>query len=190
MSQLKVIFDGNVIPNPNASQESIRFTNAEYLIIDILSPQLADDEGLEFGLALLMETPLIGKIKTSYVPFKISEWQVGLTGDSRELIAIPREFSESGYNLFCAIGVNEPVTLRIYAVISDTTKEEIQFTCDEILAKVSSIEVKQNTNLALDVSQNVAIGIIGTGLVPITGGVTSPVPVIVGKDLPVLLPAL
>jgi hypothetical protein len=186
---INVIFDGQL--NPNTISESNIFTNANFLLLDVISPVLADNEGVLIGLGLLARIPIIGKTAIKYVPHKITEYEVNARelGDSTELIAIPYEFSNSPYEFFLGLNSSQSVTLRIYAITNYENNIDINHDLiQEVLNKINEIKLRQDLNIALDTSQNVAIGILGTGLIPVTGGVTSPIPAIVGQPLGGLLP--
>lgn len=190
MATLSVIYDGNL--PPRTIQETERFNQGDFILIDIINPTLANNEGILIGLAILLEIPIIGRTAIKYVPHQITDFEINARelGDSKELIAIPQEFSNSEYNFFVGLNSSEEVSLRVYVIDNyQNDIDDVYDNVDEVKRLISQIIDRQNLDLALNVAQNVSIGIIGTGLIPITAGVTTPVPAIVTSPIR-LLPSL
>lgn len=184
--QVKVIYDGLVSASEprNLSQP---FTGGQYLYFD---PQLPEGIALMIGVAWLIKLPGInGDL--------LKVWETSNSLDTDTIIPIPREISESGYELYCSFGtsVNQP-NFRAYVIYSEVTQESLAADLDQIQSDLADILQNQTTQFALDtaiginqLAQNQAISLIGTGLIPITGGITSPVPLLLtGSSLLPLLP--
>ena len=110
---------------------------------------------------------------------------------------IPREVSESGYEIYLGIGtsVDQP-NFTVYVIYSDVTQESLAAQLDTVQDDLNLILQNQTTTFTLEsalaanaLAQNTALTILGTGLAPISAGVTTGVvPVLAGSQLLLLLP--
>jgi hypothetical protein len=184
--QLKVIYDGTLLSSAprNLSQS---FTGGQYLYFD---PQLGENLALMIGVAWLIKLPGVnGDL--------LKVWETSNSLDTDVIIPIPREVSESGYELYCSFGtsVDQP-NFRAYVIYSNITQESLAGQLGTLQADVDLILQNQTTSFTLEsalaanaLAQNTALTILGTGLAPISAGVTAGVvPVLAGSQLLLLLP--
>jgi hypothetical protein len=179
------IFDGSLAPN--TVNLSTRFKHGQFLVFDGNLPQ---GESYEIGIALNAVIPLIGSTV-------LKTWSSTEFLDTDEMISIPKEFSESDYEFYVAFGCSFPISnFRCYAITSDVTQETISEDLSQIQADIDLILQNQTTAFNLqtaigvnELAQNTALSILGTGLAPLTAGVSAGVvPVLTGSQLLLLLP--
>jgi hypothetical protein len=126
--KLKIIFDGTVLAaGKNISQT---FRGGQFLYFD---PQLEENQSLEIGISFLAILP--GLNDTSL----LKVWDELHVLDTDNIIPIPREISESGFEFYIALGtsVDQP-NFRAYLVYSDISLESLAAQLDDL---------KTNTNL-------------------------------------------
>ena len=113
------------------------------------------------------------------------------------MISIPKEFSESDYEFYVAFGCAFPIPdFRCYVITSEVTQETLADDLIQIQADIDLILENQTTAFNLqaaigvnELAQNTALSILGTGLAPLTAGVSAGViPVLTGSQLLLLLP--
>jgi hypothetical protein len=183
--KLQVIFDGTVYAaGRNLSQT---FKGGQFLYFD---PQLETNQSLEMGVSLIARLPgLNGTIDKL--------WDNLGTMNSDNIIPIPREVSEANFDFYLGLGssIDQP-NFRAYVIYSEVTQESISSQIDDLKAEIDKILQNQTTAFNLEtaiglnqLAQNTALTILGTGLVPISAGVTAGVvPVLSGASLLPLLP--
>jgi hypothetical protein len=190
--EIRVIYDGPLAAA--AKNLSQTFTGGQFLYFD---PHLPPDPNtgaeryIELGVSLLAKVPIIGGEK-------LVLWDDLGFLNSDLLIPIPREVSESGYEFYLGIGtsIDEP-QFTAYVIYSTVTQETLAADLDSVKTDLDSILENQTTAFNLDfaiaanqIAQNTALGILGTGLAPITAGVSAGVlPVLTASPL-LLLPGL
>lgn len=137
--KLKVIYDSPIYPDQvNLSQD---FKGGQFLIFDI--PGAPEDEETAIGLALNARIPLIGSTP-------IKNWSDISEANTDRLIALPREYSESNYDFYCAFASTVFIPLfRVYAVISEVSLETLSSNLQEIKDQLESIN-QSSENLAED----------------------------------------
>ncbi len=184
--EIKIIYDGTVFASEprNLSQP---FKGGQYLYFD---PGLDDGLALIIGVAWLIRLPGINGQLTKV-------WETKNSLDTDEIIPIPREVSESGFELYCSFGttVDQP-NFRAYVVYSDVTQESIGDDVAAIKEDIKLLLQNQTTAFNLDaaiaanqLAQNTALAILGTGLSPISAGVTAGVvPILSASPILPLLP--
>jgi hypothetical protein len=189
---INVIFDGPVLASSprNLTQA---FKGGQFIYCD---PHLPPDpntggpQSLILGVAFLIKVPLIGGEK-------LVLWDSLQDLDSKVLTPIPREVSESGYEIYLGIGtsIDQP-NFTVYVIYSDVTQESLASQLDTLQDDLNLILQNQTTPFTLEsalaanaLAQNTALTILGTGLAPISAGVTAGVvPVLAGSQLLLLLP--
>lgn len=182
---INVIFDGPVLASSprNLTQA---FKGGQFIYCDPHLPPDPDTGGpqsLILGVAFLIKVPLIGGEK-------LVLWDSLQDLDSNVLTPIPREVSESGYDIYLGIGtsVDQP-NFTVYVIYSDVTQESLAGQLDTLQADIDLILQNQTTTFNLEaaiasnqLAQNAAISLIGTGLIPLTAGVTTPVPALLSSS--------
>ena len=179
------IFDGSL--SPNSVNLSTRFKRGQFLVFDAA---LNSGESYDIGIALNAVIPLIGTTV-------LKNWSSADFLDTDEMIHIPKEFSESDYEFYVAFGCSFPISgFRCYVITSDVTQESIGANLEDIKDDINLILENQTTAFNLqsaigvnELLQNTALSILGTGLAPISAGITAGVvPVLSGSNLLLLLP--
>jgi hypothetical protein len=183
--QLQVIFDDTVIAA--GRNLSTTFKGGQFIYFDA---QLGDDLVLEIGVALLIKLPGInGEL--------VKVWDNSEILNSDNLIPIPREISESNFDLYLGLGssIDQP-NFRAYVIYTEVSQETLSAQIDDLQADIDLILQNQTTSFNLqaaigvnELAQNTALSILGTGLAPLTAGVSAGViPVLTGSQLFFLLP--
>jgi hypothetical protein len=183
--QLLNIFDASL--SPNTENLSTRFKHGQFLVFD---GNLPLGESYEIGIALNAVIPLIGTTV-------LRNWDSTEFLDTDQMISIPKEFSESDYEFYVAFGCASPIPdFRCYVITSEVTQETLADDLIQIQADINLILENQTTAFRLqaaigvnELAQNTALSILGTGLAPISAGITAGVvPVLSGSNLLLLLP--
>ena len=181
------IFDGTLLTSPENGNLTIPFKHGQFLIFDAGLPL---GEEYIIGVAYNMIVPLIGTTASK-------SWETNEFLKTDEIVRIPREFSDSDYEVYVAILPSEEIpNFRCYVVTSDVTQETISENLSQIQADIDLILQNQTTAFNLqtaigvnELAQNTALSILGTGLAPLTAGVSAGVvPVLTGSQLLLLLP--
>ena len=179
------IFDGSLAPN--TVNLSTRFKHGQFLVFE---GNLPLGESYEIGIALNAVIPLIGSTV-------LKNWDSTEFLDTDQMIRIPKEFSESDYEFYVAFGCSFPISnFRCYVITSEVSQESLSAQIEAIQADIDLILQNQTTAFNLqaaigvnELAQNTALSILGTGLAPISAGVTAGVvPVLTGSQLLLLLP--
>lgn len=183
--KMRVIFDGTVYAaGRNLTQT---FKGGQFLYFD---PQLEPNQDLDLGVTLIAKLPgLNGAIDKLWDDLGI------LNTDN--IIPIPREVSESGFEFYLGLGssIDQP-NFRAYLIYSEVTQESVSIQVEDLKKEIELILQNQTTSFNLEtaigmnqLAQNTAITILGMGLAPISAGVTAGVvPVLTGSSLLPLLP--
>lgn len=178
--ELRLIYDGAV--SASGRNISQTFVGGQFLYFD---PQAGEGISMEIGVALLIKLPGIGGDL-------LKIWEDRGFLDTNNLIPIPREVSEAGYELYIALGVAADVpSFRAYVIYSTVTQESLSQQITDLQTEVTTLLENQTTafNLQLALAgnalvQNAALSIVATGLIPITGGVSgTAVPVLASNPL-------
>lgn len=129
--QLKVIYDSPIYPDQvNISQD---FKGGQFLIFHI--PGAPEDEESAIGLALNARLPLIGSTT-------IKNWSDISEANTDKLIVLPREYSESNFDFYCAFASPIFIPLfRVYVVTSEASLEGLNTSLEEIKALIQQTEV-------------------------------------------------
>lgn len=177
--EVRVIYDGAILAS-QARNLSTAFTGGQYLYFD---PQLPEGIALMIGVAWLIKLPGVnGEL--------IKIWETNNSLDTDNILPIPREISESGYELYCSFGtsVDQP-NFRAYVIYSEVTQESLAAQLEAVQNDLDLILQNQTTTFNLEaaiasnqLAQNAAISLIGTGLIPLTAGVTTPVPALLSSS--------
>lgn len=183
--KMRVIFDGTVYAaGRNLTQT---FKGGQFLYFD---PQLETNQFQELGVSLIARLPGVnGTIDKLWDDLGI------LNTDN--IIPIPREVSESGFEFYLGLGssIDQP-NFRAYLIYSEITQESVSNQIEDLGEDIEQILENQTTAFNLQtaiglnqLSQNTALTILGTGLAPISAGVTAGViPALIGSSLLPLLP--
>ncbi len=174
---IDLIFDNTIVSGQ--IYVSAIFAKARFLMIDTVDFPL--EEKLDLGFSLNVTIPTPTRLVTKNIAL-LPETVVGVF-DTFYLVPIPLEFSESQFNMQVIVSFGDDADntlLRIYAMSSDFTEEDIRDRFDEILEELEAIRELQNFDVAEDVGQiansvqnNIALGVLSTSLIPVTGGVSS-----------------
>jgi hypothetical protein len=166
---------------------STRFKHGQFLVFD---GNLPLGEYYEIGIALNAVIPLIGSTV-------LRNWDSNEFLDTDQMISIPKEFSESDYDFYVAFGCSFSIPdFRCYVITSEVTQETLSDDISKIQADLDLVLENQTTAFNLqaaiagnELAQNTALSILGTGLAPISAGVTAGViPVLTGSQLFLFLP--
>jgi hypothetical protein len=185
--QLRNIFDGTLLLKPDNGNLTLPFKHGQFLIFDAGLPL---GEEYIIGVAYNMIIPLIGTTAPK-------SWETNEYLKTDEIVRIPREFSESDYEVYVAISPSEEIpNFRCYVITSEVTQETLSDDISQIQADLDLVLENQTTAFNLqaaigvnELAQNTALSILGTGLAPISAGVTAGViPVLTGSQLFFLLP--
>lgn len=183
--ELAVIYDGSLASDSfNLSQP---VTGVQFLYF---SAGNDFNYELEIGVSLVLFTPTIEGGDQAKIASPLG------TLNTNEIVPIPREISESGLTFQLAFGVDSNVSgFRAYAFKSDNSLDSLADQIAALETAIDDILANQTTQFALDsaiganqLAQNQALSLIGTGLIPITAGVTAPVPVLLEGSSLLLLP--
>jgi hypothetical protein len=137
----QIIYDDNL--SPSAIATSAIFTRGLFLAFDTANLPL--DEGIEIGFVLTIKIPVIGRVIEKDIALPSFEFQKVL--NSFSVIEIPREYSDSGYQMQCGFHSSESVeNFRVYVVYSDATLDTIAEKLKEIEQKLGDVVIN-NTNL-------------------------------------------
>lgn len=190
--ELRVIYDGPLVAADK--NLSTTFKGGQFLYFDphlSPDPETGAERYIELGVSLLAKVPIIGGEK-------LVLWDDLGFLNSDLLIPIPREVSESGYDFYLGIGtsIDEP-NFTAYVIYSEVSQETLAADLESLKDDVALILENQTTAFNLDfaiaanqLAQNTALGILGTGLAPISAGLTAGVvPVLTASPL-LLLPGL
>ncbi len=158
-----IIFDGEVPSNQVVKSNS--FKRGQSLIFD--SPELSNDESIEFGLSVIGTFPLIGANKEKVLPIAFLDGNFHLLGDTSVIASLPREISETEIDCYCYIHSAIPFNLRIYVITSEITQEKIYNTIKEFQLREAISDTAQIIN---EINQNAAIALLGASLGPLTLG--------------------
>jgi hypothetical protein len=192
--ELAVIYDGVLSASDFNLSET--FTGGQFLYFSAGND--FNDE-FEIGVNLVVFAPTIGGgDQAKYAK------DLGIL-NTNAIIPLEREVSESGLTYQLAFGVDSSLSgFRAYVFRSDNSLDSVAADLEQIKELVTQIETaqadiltNQTTQFALDSAiganqllQNQAISLIGAGLIPVTAGVTAPVPPLLAGSSLLLLPGL
>lgn len=139
MSQLKIIYDGSLPSDQILISDT--FKNAQFLLFDV--PGQPANVGFEIGFVLVIYVTSISLLGITTLEKDVilpaQEFQGTLTSFS--VIDIPREYSESGYDLKCSFNSSISLsTFKVYAVTSEVTQESLSTQITELKNKVESAQ--------------------------------------------------
>ncbi|UAJ73733.1 hypothetical protein IQE94_05480 [Synechocystis sp. PCC 7339] len=185
--ELSVIYDG--VLDPSAFNLSEMFRNAQFLYF---SAGNNFNYELEIGVSLVVFAPTIGGGEQAKLAADLGVL------NSNQIIPLTREVSESGLDYQLAFGVDTSVPgFRAYVWTSEVTQEGLAEAIAQLQENALDILENQATQLATQlaiganqIAQNQALALIGTGLIPLTAGVTAPVPLILEGSSLLLLPGI
>jgi hypothetical protein len=182
-----VIWDGQI--RGDRVEKSRSFKNGQVIIFD--SPGLPSDEFIQFGLSVVGSFSLIGGDKERLLPINFLEKDLSLEGDTSLVFYLPREIGETDVETYCYFNSNVPFNLRAYVIKSSVTQESIYTAVEELKVTENLSDLAIVTN---QLQQNIALGILGASLSPLTLGASALVeaPLLTGSSAlsPLLLPAL
>jgi uncharacterized coiled-coil protein SlyX len=142
------IFDNAL--NPTEIAQSTVFKNGQFLVFT--TPNLPQNQGVEIGFSLIVYIPIsIFQTVTKYVVLPSFEFVRQLSSFS--IIEIPREYSESGCQMFAAFNSSIAVSqFQCYAITSDVTQESINQEIVNLQAEVTQLQnqVTSLTNLVTE----------------------------------------
>lgn len=192
--ELAVIYDGFL--DPAAFNLSETFTGGQFLYFS--AGDNFNDE-FEIGVNLVVFAPVLGgSDQAKYVK------DLGIL-NTNSVIPLDREVSESGLDYQLAFGVDSGLSgFRAYVFRSDNSLDSVAAELAEVKEMITAIEANQadiltnqTTQFALDTAiganqliQNQALSLLGAGLIPITAGVTAPIPPLLAGSSLLLLPGL
>lgn len=133
--KIEIVFDGFV--SSAQISTSRKFKGCQFLLFEVTSinPPLSSTEGVQIGFAINVEVPVIGKTLTRYVPYKITEAFYEGSLDSKEIIGIPREFTDSDYDFYCSFNSGVNLSLRVYSIFSEVNLETINNKLELVIQK-------------------------------------------------------
>lgn len=178
MPSISVIYDGDLQQdNVNLSQA---FTKGRFIYVTCSS--ISANQVLEVGVSCIITTPTIGGTT------EVNWTDLGVV-NTDSLIPIPTEIGEFDYSCYLAFAVNAFVSgFRVYVITSEGGHERTLEELESIDSKIDSLIAVTNQLALSDTLQNVALSILGTGLAPITAGVTASIPVLLSPNTIPLLP--
>lgn len=179
MADLRVVYDSSL--SPNAINVSQTFKNGRVAFITVSS--LGNNQVAEIGISCIVKLPsLSGTVDKLWT-------ELG-TIFSDTAIVLPSELADLPYDFYFAMSSEDTIGgFRIYVVTEDINLTTISEQLEELLQLTKGIEITNNLTLGNQLLQNSALTILGTGLIPITAGVTSAIPPLLAPSLiPVLLP--
>lgn len=180
VATVRVVYDGSLVPL--SINDSIPFTGGRFIYFTASS--LSTDEELEVGISCLVNLPTLNGTTTKL-------WAEIGTALSDSIIPLPSEIGDMPYDFFLSFGVGSEVSgFRAYVISSEDTLESIASQIEDLEAKLDALKATTDLiNLNASI-QNIALGILGTGLTPITGGITSAIPLLFSTTtfLPLPLP--
>lgn len=146
--QLELIYNASLDP----AQVSISnvFKNGQFLLFN--TPNLPSNQGIEIGFALVVYIP-ISLTQTIKKDVALPSFEFVGTLSSFTVIEIPREYSESGYQMYCAFNSSISVnSFQVYAVCSSVTQESLNQEILDLQNSVANLQT-QVTELTAIVNQ-------------------------------------
>lgn len=179
MSELSVIYDATLAAN--SVNTSIEFSNGKFVYFTCSS--LSVNEVAEIGISCIARLPsLSGTVDKLWV-------ELG-TAFTDTLIPLPSEIADFNFTFYLAFSTEFSLDgFRAYVVTSTTTLESLEAQITSLINAQAAESTVTNAIAANEVLQNSALSLLGTGLIPITGGVTSAIPALLAPaNIPLLLP--
>ena len=141
MTTLEIVYNGSI--TSDAIFTSNTFQNAQFLLFDC--PNLPSDQWVEIGfsLSIFVVNISISGILTLQkdVVLPAEEFQGTLT--SLSVIDIPREYSESNYQLQCSFNSSINIdSFVVYAVTSSVTQESISSQITDVSSQVTALQTE------------------------------------------------
>ncbi|AUC61800.1 hypothetical protein AA637_11870 [Cyanobacterium sp. HL-69] len=153
--------------------------------IFMVAPDLTDEVELDFYLQVEIDTEnRLLKLNPEY------------RLDTVVLFPVPDELRNCNLNMYGVILTTFPVAIEVYVIFKNTDTEELlQQIYEEILALRQEFALEQARNIATDIAfalagqqLSIGLGILATGLIPITGGVSSTAVPAFGGSTSILAP--
>ena len=179
MSSLSIIYDNSI--SPTAINVTNYFKHGKFIYFT--SSDLTPNQYYELGVSCIIVLPTLnGNVDKL--------WSDLGTLRTNEIIPLPSEIADFDFNFYLAFGTQDEIpNLMVYVCTSNVTLETIDAEIKALQTSVGDIQTTTTINNYQSTLQNAALSIIGTGLIPITGGVTSPVPLLFpASTLPLLTP--
>lgn len=178
MPNISVIYDGSLQQDSvNVSQS---FTKGRFIYVT--SSSISSSQILEIGVSCIVAVPAIGgNVEVNWTDLGV------ISTDS--VIPIPTEIGEFDYPCSLAFAVSSSLSgFRAYVITSEGGHERTLEELQSISAKVDSLQNTANQIALTDTLQNIALSILGTGLAPISAGVTASIPALLAPSVIPLLP--
>lgn len=178
MASLSVVYDGTL--NADSVNTSTPFKSGKFIYFTASS--LAQFEVAEIGISCIAQLPTLGG--------NVDKLWVELGSCFTDtLIPLPSEVGSFDFDFYLAFSSEfDLIGFRAYVVTSTATLESLE-------AQIANLELAQTIESTItqaiainEVAQNVALSILGTGLIPITAGVTAPIPALLSPaNIPLLV---
>ena len=168
MATISIVYDSSVSPTDTNTTNTFRNGKFVYFTSTDLSPS----QFYEIGVSCIIRLPTIGGTTDKL-------WTDLGTLRTNEIITLPSEIADFDYDFYLAFGTEAEIpNLRCYLCSSEVNLESIDSLIRSLEIEIGevqqqTIDIANNANL-----QNAAFSLIGTGLVPITGGATAGVPLL------------
>lgn len=136
----------------------------------LVAPDLTDEVEIDFYLQI--------EVGTENRLLKLNpEYRL----DTVVLYPVPDELRGCNLNMYGVILTTFPVALEVYVIFKEfDIQSKLEEILDEVLGLKQDFAIEQSRNIATDVAfalaqqqVNIGLGILATGLVPITGGVSA-----------------
>ena len=172
----KRVFNTKVNANQEYQTESLKDCSAFY----ILAPDITDEVIIDFYLQYEVEPSRSQGIQITPEPI----------ADSMFIYEIPQQYGNTDFDIYGVLTSDVPTTIEVWGITQDLSLKTIDENLNEILEIVKRSERKVDLNNVLqvgdlgnEIAQNTALGILSTGLAPITAGTSlTAVPVLAGSN--------